>query len=87
MPKVPQKPPQFFIELDKGKVINPDNKDINPILNQISVKSLINWKKDTNIELIMDEIYDSFLKIYPICKTTLNPCSKGKLSQIKSVYI
>ena len=72
MPQIPLEPPLFFLKIEKGSEVNINNKDIDPTTNKIMINSLKNWNQNSNIEIIMKDIYMSFSKTFPICKKKLS---------------
>lgn len=65
---IPYESPKFFLEIVSGPACNYKNKiiNINSNTDQIITKSLINWTKDANIINVMNEIFDSFIAVFPI---------------------
>ena len=68
MKYVPYEPPQIFLEVVQGSAANSSNKDINTKTNQIMTKTL----KNSVIENVLDEIFQSFSKVFPIYKKKTN---------------
>ena len=62
------KSPQIFIELVKGSAINGICEYINQITGEIMTNTLRNWNKDSNIENVMNEIFESFSNTFPFIK-------------------
>ena len=72
MKNIPYEPPQIFIEITQGSAVNTNNKDIDPRTNKISTNSLRNWNQYSRIEQVLEEIYNSFSKSFPIYKKKTN---------------
>ena len=72
MKYVPYEPPQIFLEVVQGSAANSSNKDINTKTNQIMTKTLKNWNQYSVIENVLDEIFQSFSKVFPIYKKKTN---------------
>ena len=72
MKYVPYEPPQIFLEVVQGSAANSSNKDINKKINQIMTKTLKNWNQYSVIENVLDEIFQSFSKVFPIYKKKTN---------------
>lgn len=62
--------PQIFIEVVSGSAINSGCKYINQITRRIMTNTLRNWNKDSNIENVMNEIFELFSKMFLLYKTT-----------------
>lgn len=69
---MPKDPPQFYIELAPGTMINNKNENINPIDNSIKTIGLKSWGTHSQIPPIIDELKASFSKNFPICKAPSN---------------
>ena len=72
MRNVPYEPPQIFLEVVQGSAANPSNKDIDPNNNRIMTNSLRNWNQYSTMDSVMNEIYNSFSRVFPIYKKTSN---------------
>ena len=68
MKNVPYEPPQIFLEVVQGSAANTSNKDIDPNNNRIMTNSLRNWSQYSIIDNVMNEIYSSFCRVFPIYK-------------------
>ena len=68
MRNVPYEPPQFFLEIVQGSAANATNKDIDVNTNRIMTNSLRSWNQYSTIDTVMNEIYASFSKTFPIYK-------------------
>ncbi|MCQ2821689.1 MAG: hypothetical protein MJ252_30900 [archaeon] len=64
----PQEKPMFFLEVQPGTGINTTNKDINPANKAISSPTLNNWTQNNTLYPVLDEIKESFTKIFPCYK-------------------
>ena len=74
MRNVPYEPPQIFLEVVQGSAANPNNKDVDPNNNRIMTNSLRNWSQYSTMDSVMNEIYNSFSRVFPIYKkTSSNP--------------
>ena len=71
MKNVPYEPPQIFLEVVQGSAANTSNKDIDPNNNRIMTNSLRNWSQYSIIDNVMNEIYSSFCRVFPIYKKKL----------------
>ena len=72
MKNIPYEPPQIFLEVVQGSAASTLNKDIDQNNNRISTKSLRSWNQYSNIENILDEIFESFSKNFPLYKKKPN---------------
>ena len=66
MKDIPNEPPKFFIPLKERIGINKNNKDIDQTTFRIMTKTLRSWNQFSNIENVLDEIYESFTSHFPI---------------------
>ena len=69
---IPLEPPKIFIEVSKGSAINPKVKDIEIKTRKINTPILRTWEQNTNFINILNEIRNSFSKIFPIYKIKKN---------------
>ena len=78
---IPYESPKFFLEIVSGPACNYKNKiiNINSDTDRIITKSLINWTKDTNIINAMNEIFDSFIAVFPIYLFKNNLSNNNKI--------
>ena len=83
MKNFPFEPPQIFIELDQGRAINPKNENIDINTRRIMTNTLRNWHQFSNIEDVMNEIFESFSYNFPIYKVNQNNSSNNKTNIIK----
>jgi hypothetical protein len=67
---VPFEAPQIILETAPGTAPNSKNTDIDVNTKRIMTNTLRNWSQFSNIENAMNEVYDSFSKVFPIYKTT-----------------
>ena len=72
MKNMPYEPPQIFLEITQGTGANPNNRDVDPNTRKITTNSLRNWNQYSTIDNIMNEIFASFCKTFPIYKKTGN---------------
>ena len=72
MKHVPYEPPQIFLEVVQGSAANASNKDIDTKTNRIMTNSLKNWNQYSVIENVLDEIFQSFSRVFPIYKKKTN---------------
>ena len=68
MRNVPYEPPQIFLEVVQGSAANPNNKDVDPNNNRIMTNSLRSWTQYSTMDNVMNEIYNSFSRVFPIYK-------------------
>ena len=64
MKDIPNEHPKFFIPMKER--ININNKDIDQTTFRIMTKTLRSWNQYSNIETVLDEIYESFTSHFPI---------------------
>ena len=76
MKNIPYEPPQIFLEVPNGSGINTKNPDINPNSRRILTYTLRNWSQYSIIGNAMNEIFDSFSRIFPIYKKSSNQPSQ-----------
>ena len=69
MKNIPYEPPQIFLEVVQGSAPNPANRDVDSATRRILTNTLRSWSQYSNIENAMNEIYNSFTKVFPIYKT------------------
>ena len=72
MKNVPYEPPQIFLEVTQGSGANTKNTDIDPNNNRIMTNSLRNWNQYSVIDNVMNEIFASFSRTFPIYKKSAN---------------
>ena len=72
MKNIPYEPPQIFLEVVQGSAANANNKDIDQNNNRIMTKTLRTWNQYSNIETVLDEIFESFSKVFPLYKKKSN---------------
>ena len=66
MKDIPNEPPKFFIPMKECIGINKNNKDIDQTTFRIMTKTLRSWNQFSNIETVLEEIYESFISHFPI---------------------
>jgi hypothetical protein len=69
---MPYEPPQIFLEVTQGSGANTKNTDIDPNNNRIMTNSLRNWSQYSVIDNVMNEIFASFSRTFPIYKKSPN---------------
>jgi len=69
---MPYEPPQIFLEVTQGSGANAKNTDIDPNNNRIMTNSLRNWSQYSVIDNVMNEIFASFSRTFPIYKKSPN---------------
>ena len=69
---IPLEPPKIFLEVSKGSAINPKTRDVDINTRKILTPSLRSWDQLSNITNILNEIRNSFNKIFPIYKIKRN---------------
>ena len=72
MKNIPYEPPQIFLEVVQGSAANANNKDIDQNNNRIMTKTLRTWNQYSNIETVLEEIFESFSKVFPLYKKKSN---------------
>ena len=72
MKNVPYEPPQIFLEVTQGSGANTKNTDIDPNNNRIMTNSLRNWNQYSVMDNVMNEIFASFSRTFPIYKKSAN---------------
>lgn len=82
MKKMPYEPPQFFVDLPVGKMINPNNREIDPNTRRITTMKLFKWSPTTDIISVLNEIQESFNRNFPI--VNINTSNHNRINQ--SVY-
>ena len=80
MKNIPYEPPQIFLEVVQGSAANATNKDIDPKTNRVMTYSLRNWNQYSTIDNVMNEIYASFSKIFPIYKKSSQPSAPAPVA-------
>jgi hypothetical protein len=69
MKNIPYVSPKIFLVLPESCCPNYNNKNIiNYSSGQIMTDTLKNWKENSDIITVMDEIFVSFANQFPICK-------------------
>ena len=68
MKNLPYEPPQIFLEVTQGSGANPKNTDIDPNNNRIMTNSLRNWNQFSIMDSVMNEIFNSFSRNFPLYK-------------------
>ena len=74
----PIEPPKILLEVSKGSAINPKTRDVDINTRKIITPSLRAWNQSSNIINILDEIRNSFSKIFPIYKMKKNQINDKK---------
>ena len=89
MQHLPYDPPQFYLEPEKGFIINKINTDIIPDKLRVITDKLKNWNPNSNIIELMDEVYTSFSNNFPLIKQDKKSNDKINvdLNKINSSYI
>ena len=72
MKNFPYEPPQIFLEISQGSAANANNKDIDPRNNRIMTYTLKSWNQNSNLENVLNEIYESFSRTFPLYKKKPN---------------
>ena len=72
-----------YIEVIQGSAINPKNEDIDINTRRIMTNTLRNWHQYSNIDDVMNEIFESFSNTFPIYKVNQNSSSNDKTEIIK----
>ena len=73
MRNFPYDAPQFFLEIAQGSEVNSKNTDINPYTKRIMTNTLRQWNYYSNVESVLNEIFQSFSRIFPLYKKSNNP--------------
>ena len=68
MKNIPYEPPQIFIEVNQSTGINTKNTDIDANTKRILVNSLRNWSQYSELEKVLNDIRESFKKIFQFLK-------------------
>ena len=84
MRNLPYEPPQIFIEIVTGSAVNSKNTDIDANTRRIMTNSLRNWNQYSTIDNVLNEIYNSFCKTFPVYKLKTNQQQPNQ--QSNSIY-
>ena len=68
----PYEPPKICVDYVQGFVFNPNNREININNGEVMTSTLYNWNVYTNIDDVMNEIYMSFCRVFPIYRPEAN---------------
>ena len=72
MKNLPYEPPQVFIEVLQGSAVNPKATQIDQQTHRIMTPLLTMWNQYATFTAVMEEIRQSFVRVFPIYKKPVN---------------